>query len=416
MTLPVLNRLLSSSPKHFLLALVVFGTCATANAQTNPLTQTFTQSTADANFPFTASPALGSNGSSGYFSTVRGAASTSEKAYGVSTTGGSVSQVTVNFVEKTFNFASTINQLSFDMAALSTGSGNKGFSNSTFIEVFLSINRSGFPASPQLLITGSNPNGDNFNLGTGNPYIYPGTVIATSPTVTLFQGNTAVTHFTTATLALPTTLNAGTRVQVRFVISTTNSTSIIIDNVALTSSSTISTLPLPVELTRFDATIKDQSVNVSWATASEKNNDHFDVQRGATGSSYKTIGSVQGHGNSTAAHDYAFVDSRPLAGLSYYRLRQVDADGSSDYSPVATVQSDAGQKAIAFPNPSTGTITLPALDGPIQYRIYNNVGQTLLSGQAIGNEQFDITKIPRGTFFLELTSQSGRTTQRLVRE
>ena len=174
---------------------------------------------------------------------------------------------------------------------------------------------------------------------------------------------------------------------------------------------------LPVTLTHFDASrTTKSSINLSWTTANELNNDHFDVQRSATGDAFETIGSVKGQGNSITAHDYTFVDSRPLAGLSYYRLRQVDADGSSDYSPVATVQSAAGQKAIAFPNPSTGTITLPALDGLIHYRIYNNIGQTLLSGQAIGNEQFDITKIPRGTFFLELTSQSGRTTQRLMRE
>ena len=213
------------------------------------------------------------------------------------------------------------------------------------------------------------------------------------------------------TITLP---NFSVRTTVAVTITITasdNKSTVLINNGTISSGS-----PLPVELTRFDAAAKGQNVNVSWATASEKNNDHFDVQRSATGSSYETIGSVQGQGNSTSAHDYAFVDSRPLAGLSYYRLRQVDTDGSSDFSPVATVQSAAGQKAIAFPNPSTGTITLPALDGPIHYRIYNNVGQTLLSGLAIGNEQFDITKIPRGTFFLELTSQSGRTTQRLMRE
>ena len=157
-------------------------------------------------------------------------------------------------------------------------------------------------------------------------------------------------------------------------------------------------------------------MNVAWATASEKNNDHFDVQRSNTGAAFETIGSVKGQGTSTTAHAYAFVDSRPLAGLSYYRLRQVDADGSSSYSPIATVQLLAGLKAVAYPNPSVGTVTLPALDGPIHYRLFNNVGQTLLSGQGSGNEQLDLTAVPKGSFFLELTSQTGRSTQRLVRE
>ena len=174
--------------------------------------------------------------------------------------------------------------------------------------------------------------------------------------------------------------------------------------------------PLPVELIHFMATATANRVNLSWATASEKDNDHFDLQRSATGKDFVTIGSVKGQGNSTTAHEYAFVDSRPLSGRSYYRLRQVDADGSSTYSPVATVQVAARVNATVYPNPSFGTVTLPALEGPIYSRLFNNVGQTLLSGQASGNEQLNLTKVANGTFFLELTSQAGRTTQRLICE
>ena len=209
------------------------------------------------------------------------------------------------------------------------------------------------------------------------------------------------------------------RTQVRIVIGTLNNGTFLIDNVSLTAGANSNpldpaALPLPVELTRFDATVKGQSVNVSWATASEKNNDHFDVQRSATGEGFATIGTVKGQGNSSSAHEYAFTDGHPLAGQAYYRLRQVDADGSTSYSPIVAVQRTT--EAAAYPNPTAGSITLPASSGPIRYRVLNSVGQTLLSGQAAGSEKLDLSSLPKGTFFLELTTATGRRTQRLMRE
>ncbi|OGX82178.1 hypothetical protein BEN48_17660 [Hymenobacter glacialis] len=174
--------------------------------------------------------------------------------------------------------------------------------------------------------------------------------------------------------------------------------------------------PLPVTLARFAAALAPAGVHVTWATATEKNNDRFEVQRSANGQSFQTIGTVKGQGNSSSLREYAFVDSRPFAGQSYYRLRQVDIDGTVSYSPVAVVASRSGQEALAYPNPSTGTMKLPASAGIIHYRIFNALGQTLLNGQAAGNETIDLTKVPKGPFFLEMSGAAGRTTQRLVRE
>ncbi|GAB3849887.1 hypothetical protein GCM10028822_14400 [Hymenobacter terrigena] len=174
--------------------------------------------------------------------------------------------------------------------------------------------------------------------------------------------------------------------------------------------------PLPVELTRFEATAKGTGVNLSWATATEKNSDRFEIQRSATGDEYSTIGTVKGQGSTTMAHDYSFVDSRPLTGTSYYRLRQVDADGTSSFSPVAVVQAEASTKVALYPNPSANQLILPAGVGAVQYRIFNALGQTLLSGKATDNDRLDITSLPKGAFFLEMSGAAGRHTQRLLRE
>ncbi|MEL5996504.1 T9SS type A sorting domain-containing protein [Hymenobacter segetis] len=172
--------------------------------------------------------------------------------------------------------------------------------------------------------------------------------------------------------------------------------------------------PLPVELTRFDAAAKPQGIALSWATATEKNSDYFEVQRSADGEIFQRVGSVKGQGTSSNAHEYAFLDGHPLAGLSYYRLRQVDTDGTSTFSPVATVQM-RGEVAV-YPNPSTGTVSLPATMGAVRYRVLNALGQAVLSGQATGSDQLDLHTLAKGSYFLELTGAGGSTIQRLMRE
>ena len=180
------------------------------------------------------------------------------------------------------------------------------------------------------------------------------------------------------------------------------------------ATSTAGNNPLPVALARFAAALAPTGVNVTWATATEQNNDRFEVQRSADGQAFQTIGTVKGSGNSSSLREYAFVDGRPFAGVSYYRLRQVDTDGTSAFSPVAAVQ--ARTAAAVYPNPTADGVRLPATLGPVRYRVLNAVGQTLLSGQAAGNDRLDLTTLRKGVYFLELTDAAGRTTQRLVRE
>ncbi|HEX8505476.1 MAG TPA: T9SS type A sorting domain-containing protein [Hymenobacter sp.] len=202
-----------------------------------------------------------------------------------------------------------------------------------------------------------------------------------------------------------------TAVDVQIVLTAPRRTYVLIDDVSISN-----VAALPVELTRFDAAATVQGVAVSWATASEQGNDRFEVQRSADGEAFEIIGTVKGQGTSSRAHAYSFLDARPLPGRAYYRLRQVDTDGTSRYSPVASAEWNGRGLAGAYPNPTTGTVWLPATVGAVRYRVLNNIGQLLLSGSAAGQERLDLSALPKGTFFLELTGPAGRTTQRLVRE
>jgi uncharacterized repeat protein (TIGR01451 family) len=121
--------------------------------------------------------------------------------------------------------------------------------------------------------------------------------------------------------------------------------------------------PLPVELKRFEVAAKGLNAELTWATASELQNDRFEVERSLDGRSFEQIGTVQGQGTTARETAYRYTDGN-AAHVSlkpiYYRLRQVDRDGSSSYSPVRMVRFTQGVKAAIalYPNPHTGSATL----------------------------------------------------------
>lgn len=173
--------------------------------------------------------------------------------------------------------------------------------------------------------------------------------------------------------------------------------------------------PLPVELTSFTATAKAAGIALDWATASEKNCDYFEVQRGPNGSEFQAIGRLRGQGSSATAHTYLLLDTRPLPGLAYYRLRQVDVDGTVTFSPVVTAKWVDKIDITAYPNPSTGIVMLPASSEALHYRVFNVQGQAVQSGE-ISDNALNFSRLSPGTYLLELTGRNGRSIQRVIHE
>lgn len=106
--------------------------------------------------------------------------------------------------------------------------------------------------------------------------------------------------------------------------------------------------PLPIELLYFKASDHSDHVLLSWATASETNNDYFTLERSADMQQITVIGYKQGAGNSTKTLSYQFIDFHPLDEISYYRLKQTDFDGSFDYSAWVSVMPEAKQSELAI--------------------------------------------------------------------
>ena len=113
-------------------------------------------------------------------------------------------------------------------------------------------------------------------------------------------------------------------------------------------------IPVPVELSFFNAFIKDNKVVLTWRTESEINSFGFEVQRRFINQNFEKIGFVKGNENSAEPANYTFKDDNPGIGVIFYRLKQIDRDGSFEFSPIVDIEMMAPTKFVLkqnFPNP-----------------------------------------------------------------
>jgi hypothetical protein len=119
---------------------------------------------------------------------------------------------------------------------------------------------------------------------------------------------------------------------------TSNAQALAIDDVSITANAA-----LPISLLKFEATKLAEKVKISWATATEINNDKFIIERSADGENFERVTEVRGAGNSKELNAYEAVDANPLKGTSYYRLTQYDFNGEFEtFAPVAVSMEHGG--------------------------------------------------------------------------
>ena len=170
--------------------------------------------------------------------------------------------------------------------------------------------------------------------------------------------------------------------------------------------------PLPIKLVSFTADLLSGApeVELAWSTSFEQNNQYFLVQRSADGQQFSTI-------DTTAATDaetgsaYSYIDAHPLNGANFYRLDQVDLDGTSTYSPIRLVtvgQAPAGLQL--SPNPAGSTVYLELggdVSGSLQVRLLDVQGKALRNWviqKTAGNwnQALDVSGLPAGSYFIQV--------------
>ena len=121
-------------------------------------------------------------------------------------------------------------------------------------------------------------------------------------------------------------------------------------------------VPLPVSLISFTGASLGENIRLNWSTASEQKNSHFEILRSADGKTFENIGTVQGNGTSSEQHFYSYTDRSPLAGVNYYRLKQVDYNGTAtEHQEMVSVRSFIKSKEFKV---------LVSADGKVQFMFY----------------------------------------------
>lgn len=180
---------------------------------------------------------------------------------------------------------------------------------------------------------------------------------------------------------------------------------------------------VPVELTSFSAENNNGNVVLRWSTATETNNAGFEIERSQDGRNFVKIGFITGNGTTVSACNYAYTDANIESPSYYYRLKQVDYDGSVSYSNVIEISGIMEMRYSLnqnYPNPfnpSTAISFELGAKSTISLVIFNNLGEQVYeisrNDMSAGRHtmNFDGTKLTSGIYLYQLraTSESGET-------
>ncbi len=190
--------------------------------------------------------------------------------------------------------------------------------------------------------------------------------------------------------------------------------------------------PLPISLASFTGYAKAEQIVLDWITYSETNNDYFELQHSTDASNFSTIATVAGAGNSDESLSYSYTDTDPEVGINYYRLKQVDYDGTSTYHDVIAVNySPATSLSSAFyfdlyPNPfNEGTLLMDLAgvedNSTIEILIYAVNGNQVAYTKTILPEEKSLNLIPdvaehlaQGVYMVRLKTNTTVSSRKLV--
>lgn len=178
---------------------------------------------------------------------------------------------------------------------------------------------------------------------------------------------------------------------------------------------------LPVSFSQVSATPKENFIRIDWATASEVNNDYFEIERLNADNSYTAIGKIKAGNNGNTTQQYTFNDNMPFNGTNYYRIKQVDIDGKHNYSTVAQAKwinnTQSGIKVLANPISNVLQVQLPANNNqPQSLQLYNMTG-SLLNTWTITNNQvhtYPVSHLTAGIYLLK--TADGKRSQKIIKQ
>jgi len=180
--------------------------------------------------------------------------------------------------------------------------------------------------------------------------------------------------------------------------------------------------PLPVELISFTAHAKKANVTLNWVTASELNNDYFEIERSMDGRSFQKIDRVKGAGTSDITLNYNYKDIKPQKGQNYYRLKQVDFDGTFSFTKMTTAEFVGSVQVVKIiPTHSYGELSVvffEVFDEHAPIEVFDLVGNRVLTGfLPVGSNEvnFDVSSLNSGQYYIRIRGEEEFITKRFIK-
>ena len=168
--------------------------------------------------------------------------------------------------------------------------------------------------------------------------------------------------------------------------------------------------PVPVTLVSFSALEAKTGISLRWQTSAEYNNAFFNIEHSLDGTSFTSIGRINGAGSSAIIHSYQYLDKGVDVGKHYYRLAQTDINGTIHYSNIISITSKTEHlQLVISPNPVNNWLNISSLrsSGGLSYTIINSTGRLLRQGMFYSN-QILVSDIPPGFYMLQIIDANGR--------
>lgn len=177
------------------------------------------------------------------------------------------------------------------------------------------------------------------------------------------------------------------------------------------------TAPLPVTLTSFTATRRNNTGLLQWQTSQELNSKSFTIEKSTDGTLYIPIGTVEAAGNSQAIINYQFTDPVLANGNNHYRLRMNDIDGRSGHSDIRIIQAENTSFNLqVFPNPvSNGVLYIRSTSDISRIELTDVSGRLVLQQNTRGQQQsLSLRAYVKGTYLLSVYTAGSKKIQRIV--
>jgi hypothetical protein len=161
--------------------------------------------------------------------------------------------------------------------------------------------------------------------------------------------------------------------------------------------------PLPIDFMFLKGGNQENYNLLSWATASETDNSHFEIERSRDVHNFKKIAEIKAAGFSNSQKNYEYKDTEPLSNLNYYRLKQVDFDGKFRYSAMISIKNEGFVFKI-YPNPVRDNLYIEASETGT-FKITNTQGQILQIGKITGESPISLINLSPGIYYLQYNYQ-----------